>query len=99
MIHRKLEKKRPSPVGKGEAARIARRAVINKQVVFPPLRQFTVYDSPPVNLYRPPSEPCWYVRAPWNDGFDGLMIRSSRLIVVSKRTGRVLYDGSAFDEG
>ena len=53
------------------------------------------------NIYIPNSypigEPCWYVFAPWGDNL--AMLRSSRVIVVSKITGAVLYDGSANDEG
>lgn len=62
--------------------------------------KFKVYARKPANLliYNMPSEPCWFVYAPWNDGDDGTMLRSSRIILVSKRTGRVLYDGSANDE-
>jgi hypothetical protein len=44
-------------------------------------------------------EPCWWVYAPWNDGWDGWMLRSSRVMLISKRTGEILYDGSAGDEG
>jgi hypothetical protein len=48
-------------------------------------------------IYNPPKEPCWFIYAPWNDGKETL--RSSRIILVSKETGRVLYDGDAGDEG
>lgn len=41
--------------------------------------------------------PCWYVIAPWND--EPNVLRSSRLIVISRITGAVLYKGSAQDEG
>ncbi len=37
--------------------------------------------------------------APWNDGNDGLMLRSSRVLLISKHAGEVLHDGSANDEG
>lgn len=50
-------------------------------------------------IYNMPTEPCWYINAPWGDGLDGKMLRSSRAILVSKESGRVLYDGSAYDEG
>lgn len=44
-------------------------------------------------------EPFWCVYVPWGDGCDGRMLRSSRVLLVSKFTGRILYDGSANDEG
>ena len=44
-------------------------------------------------------EPFWCVYVPWGDGFDGRMLRSSRVLLVSKLTGKVVYDGSANDEG
>jgi hypothetical protein len=51
------------------------------------------------NIYFQTKEPCWYVFAPWGDSLDGTILRSSRVIVVSKVTGAVLYDGPANDEG
>jgi hypothetical protein len=44
-------------------------------------------------------EPCWWVEVPWADGKDGSMIRSSRVIAVGRRSGKVYYDGAAGDEG
>ena len=44
-----------------------------------------------------PDEPCWGVIGPWNDG--ELLLRSSRLIFIGKRSGKILYDGCAGDEG
>ncbi len=94
-IFRRLRVRLFPPVGKRQAALIASRAVA------PNLRQFRVYGKRPpnVNLYNLPTEPCWYVFAPWHDGKDDLMLRSSRLLLVSKISGKVLYDGSANDEG
>jgi len=40
-----------------------------------------------------PDELFWYVNAPWGDGKDGMMLRSSRVIVISRQTGKVFYDG------
>ncbi len=48
---------------------------------------------------QPTDEPMWVVYVPWGDGLDETMLRSSRVIVISKIDGRVLYDGSACDEG
>lgn len=44
-----------------------------------------------------PNQPCWYVFANWNDEI--IALRSSRVIVISRLTGKILYDGSAGDEG
>jgi len=45
-------------------------------------------------------EPCWYVTVPWRDEKDDvLLLRSSRVIIISRVTGEVRYDGSARDEG
>lgn len=41
------------------------------------------------HLYTVLQEPAWYVRAPCPDGYDALMLRSSRIIVVSKRNVRI----------
>ncbi len=69
----------------------------------PDTRQFKAHETVPENMHIYTSnrlnEPCWYVTAPWNDGLDGSMLRSSRIIIISKKTGYVLYDGSANDEG
>lgn len=51
------------------------------------------------NIYNLPTEACWFVFAPWGDGKDGIMPRSSHVILVSKVSGQGLYDGSANDEG
>ena len=53
--------------------------------------QFHVYANLP--------EPCWWVQVPWSDGRNDVSIRSSRVIVVGRQSGKVFYDGSAGDEG
>ena len=62
---------------------------------------FRVYSTKPnnCNMYGAPTEPCWFVYGPWGDGMDGMMVRNSRVIIISKLTGKVLYDASAHDEG
>ena len=62
-------------------------------------REFKVIPVRPPCLYLPHVDPgsCWNIMAPWGD--DLTTLRSSRVIVVSKITGAVLYDGSANDEG
>lgn len=77
----------------GIATQALARSVVSEPLIChcrkPP--QFRIYANPP--------EPCWWVEAPWSDGKDGIMIRSSRVIVIGRRTGAVHYDGSASDEG
>ena len=51
--------------------------------------------SPNANL----PEPCWWVEVPSGDGRNGLLIRSSRVIVIGRQTGTIHYDGPAGDEG
>jgi hypothetical protein len=73
--------------------RLARRAAIRAGA---PKEQIKVLDN--LNVYGVQSYgPCWCVFVPWNDEFDGL--RSGRILLVSKLTGRLVYDGSACDEG
>jgi len=55
-------------------------------------------------MTNPENKECWGFFAPWNDGLDGkvngiMVLRSSRLILVEKNGGKIIYDGSAFDEG
>jgi len=60
------------------------------------------YEEKPSNchIYGMPKEPCWFIYVPWGDECGGTtMLRSSRVILVSKQTGKVLYDGSAGNEG
>ena len=51
------------------------------------------------HIYNEPAEPCWWIQAPWGDGHSDYALRSSRVIVVGRRTGRIHFDGSANDEG
>ncbi|MGQ0551702.1 MAG: hypothetical protein ACT4PU_00610 [Planctomycetota bacterium] len=52
-----------------------------------------------VYIYGCPDDPAWFVLMPWYDGKDDLMFRSSRVVVIAKGDGRVLFDGDAGDEG
>ena len=45
---------------------------------------------------RKPLENCWFILTSFSDI---PMLASSRLIAVSKESGKILYDGSAYDEG
>ena len=42
---------------------------------------------------------CWFIICPWGDGLDGMMLRSSWIVCVSKKNGNILLDCSAQDEG
>jgi len=83
------------PVSKHAAVEIARQALT------PQAGAFSICGKKPqnINVYNLPREPSWFIFAPWGDGKDGAILRSSRLILVSKLTGKILYDGSANDEG
>ena len=67
----------------------------------PSRRAFKCYDTlpPECKIYPLPEEPCWFIRCPWGDNLDGRVLRSGRLIAISRRTGQILYHGPAFDEG
>jgi hypothetical protein len=54
---------------------------------------------PRFHIYNQPEEPCWWIQAPWGDGRSEYALRSSRVILVGRKTGIVHYDGSANDEG
>lgn len=83
------------PTGRTDAIAIARQRCTQEP------ESFRIYRGLPPNVHicNQPEEPCWFICAPWNEGKDGAMLRSSRLILISKQTGEVLYDGSAHDEG
>jgi len=81
------------PITKQCALEIAERAVSRGG-------QFKCYSQQPKNCNTyglKTNDPCWYVIAPWNE--ESNVLRSSRLIVISRVTGEVLYNGSAQDEG
>ena len=62
---------------------------------------YCIHSGKPDNarIYDEPTEPSWYVFVPWNDGIGDFMLRSSRILAISKQTGKILFDGSANDEG
>lgn len=70
---------------------ISRRAALGiaRDKIAPDRGTLSVYGLKPpnVNLYNLPLEPCWYVIAPWGDGYYGTMLRSSRVVLVSKFSG------------
>jgi len=59
---------------------------------------FRITDSLPSNcaVYNAPKD-CWYIFCSYDP--TSYCLRSSRLICVAKSTGKVVYDGSAQDEG
>jgi len=82
------------PVSRRKAAEIAR------QNCSSPDAELEILPAKPSTLiyHSFPTEPCWFFYAPWEDGRPW-MLRSSRMILVSKETGKVVYDGDARDEG
>ena len=86
-----------SPISRREALRIASHALANNERGV----QLICHGSKPPNChtYSAPSEPCWYIYVPCGDGNGGVILRSSRVILVGKLTGTIHYDGSAGDEG
>jgi hypothetical protein len=65
----------------------------------PPIDAFKIYDLKPsgccIYWAKKKDEESWYVTPPGDSG----MLASTHAIVISKKTGRVVYDGSANDEG
>jgi hypothetical protein len=83
-----------NPIDKNDALQIAQKQCS------PPIRAFEIYDRMPKNwsIYlRRESLPGenWYIAAPRKEG--GL--HSTHAIIISRKTGEVIYDGSANDEG
>ena len=83
------------PIGREKAIKIAATSSVSD------ISQYQAFKKYPhkLNIYNPPKEPCWYITAPWGDGLNGQALRSSRIIIISKKTGLILYDGPANDEG
>lgn len=50
-------------------------------------------------IYNAFHEPCWFVEVPWGDEKFTTTLRSTRVLVVGKHSGEILYDGFAGDEG
>jgi hypothetical protein len=83
------------PVGRKVAVEIACKAASPRPDAYSVHRQKPAN----INVYNLPPEPAWFIFMPWSDGKDETMLRSSRLILISKITGEVLFDGPANDEG
>jgi hypothetical protein len=85
------------PVTEKAALRIAIEHVSKPRPILP--EDFKIDEAVKDSIYCPSDrESFWAIRCPWNDGFEGKMLRSSRVIMVSKITGKVVYDGSAGGE-
>jgi hypothetical protein len=91
--------KRPKPrrgkvqfITRAEARRRAERHVRDRM-----FKGATVLDGVEAggNIYKVRREDTWVVYK----NSEEIALKSSQLVVVCKRTGRVLYEGSAHDEG
>ena len=58
---------------------------------------FELRGGAPIIYSTPVNDRCWFVYL--NNHFAGYGLKSSDIIIVSKDTGKVLYFGSANDEG
>ena len=79
----------PAQIGRDQASEIARQAST------PGPEDFTLHEALPagrVIFGDFSSEPCWFIEAPRKSS-RGTQFGAGRMIVVSRRTGRVLYDG------
>jgi hypothetical protein len=85
------------PVSENEALRIASQSLVKDARAI----RLICHGTKPAqfHIYGTLPEPCWWIQVPWDDGKDGLTIRSSRVIVIGRQTGTIHYDGSAGDEG
>jgi hypothetical protein len=71
-------------------------------VCYPDPAAFENYDRKPdnCNIYGlPDGDLYWFIYAPWNDSIKYGLLRSSQVVVVSRKTGEVIYKGSANDKG
>lgn len=50
------------------------------------------------NIYAGFPGPCWWIQVPWNKSGQPVL-RSSRVIVIGRQSGKILYDGLVGDEG
>ncbi len=84
-------------ISQGDAVEIAARNVGAR-----PADLSVIYqdgETAPFKIYNAPTEPCWWIVVPHADTQGALTLRSSRVVLVGRRTGVVHYDGSANDEG
>jgi hypothetical protein len=85
------------------ALKVVRRQINKQRVLVLSSAHFKIFDQLPDNCHiymtYPIDKPCWFVKCPWGDGQDGSMLRSCRLMLLTRWGGKVVYDGSAGDEG
>jgi hypothetical protein len=65
-----------SPISRQKAADIVCETITSGR------KSFRVLSRKPANvhIYNLPSEPCWFVIAPWGDDLDGKLLRGSRVL-------------------
>lgn len=85
------------PVTQRMALDIARQALAQPVTVAPLICH--ARNPTHFNIYAGFPEPCWWVQVPWNDDSGPPVLRSSHVIVIGRQSGKILYDGSAGDEG
>lgn len=81
-------------VGKRKAIAIVRGYVAPRTHIYK-----VTDDLKRLNIYNMPRERCWCVYVSWDGDKDVIGLRSSRVILVSRQNGSILYDGTAGDEG
>jgi len=84
------------PITKPQALQILERDITGTN------KQYKCYSQKPKNcnmyMYNgEPTEPCWFVYVSADE--DLMILQGSRVIVISRVTGKILYHGSANDEG
>jgi len=81
--------------------RVSRRAAVEiaREACLPDSASLRVLDCDPASLciYDLPKEPFWIVSVPTDYG--AVALQSSRVVLVSKATGKVLFSGRAYNEG
>jgi len=91
--------KRPKPrrvkvqfITRAEARRLAERHILNRMFKGATVREGAEAGH---NIYNVRRKDTWVVYK----NSEEIALKSAQLVVVCKRTGRVLYEGSAHDEG
>ena len=84
------------PVSRRKALKIAAKALM------PDPNDFEIHEKIPdnMNVYmkQNQNEPCWYIVLPRGAAGTG-MLMNSHLVIISKHTAQIIYNGSANDEG
>jgi hypothetical protein len=90
VVTKKKDMNLPS-VSKEKASQIIREHLIQE---IP--KEFEIYDGVPfgIKYYNMSKEPCWTVLI----SLGANQLSASRMICVSKKTGKIIYDGQTNDE-